>query len=87
MIWSKLWAAALADLRPATLAVGHGSAPFAMNRRQRTEKGIQFGVNPAGPIDRDVPVLRVAAPDGKLRAVVFGYACHNTTLGRRPLSN
>ena len=25
--------------------------------------------------------LRVAAPDGKLRAVVFGYACHNTTLG------
>ena len=35
---------ALADLRPATLAVGHGWAPFAMNRRQRTEKGIQFGV-------------------------------------------
>jgi hypothetical protein len=25
-------------------------------------------------------VLKVAAPDGKLRAVVFGYACHNTTL-------
>ena len=25
-------------------------------------------------------MLRVAAPDGKLRAVVFGYACHNTTL-------
>jgi len=27
-----------------------------------------------------VPVLRVTTPDGKLRAVVFGYACHNTTL-------
>jgi hypothetical protein len=26
-------------------------------------------------------VLRVETPDGKVRAVVFGYACHNTTLG------
>jgi hypothetical protein len=27
-----------------------------------------------------VPVLRISSPDGKLRAVLFGYACHNTTL-------
>ena len=28
-----------------------------------------------------VPVLRVESPDGmELRAVMFGYACHNTTL-------
>jgi len=27
-----------------------------------------------------VPVLKVTAPDGTLRAVLFGYACHNTTL-------
>jgi hypothetical protein len=26
-------------------------------------------------------VLRVAGADGALRAVVFGYACHNTTMG------
>jgi len=32
-------------------------------------------------VDHDVPVLRIERPDGKLRAVVFGYACHNTTLG------
>ena len=25
-------------------------------------------------------MLKVTAPDGKLRAVLFGYACHNTTL-------
>jgi len=73
--------AALADLSPATLEVGHGSVPFAVNRRQPTEKGIRIGVNPDGPVDRDVPVLKIAAPDGKLRAVLFGYACHNTTLG------
>ena len=73
--------AALADLSPATLEVGHGSAALAVNRRQPIDKGHQIGVNPAGPVDRDVPVLKIAAPDGKVRAVLFGYACHNTTLG------
>ena len=73
--------AALADLRPATVAVGHGSAPFAANRRQPTDKGVVFGANPKGPVDHDVPVLMVAGADGKPRAVVFGYACHNTTFG------
>ncbi len=34
---------------------------------------------PTGPVDHDVPVLRIDSPDGKLRAVAFGYACHNTT--------
>ena len=72
---------ALSDLRPATLAVGHGRVGFAVNRRQRTDKGFRLGVNPAGPVDHDVPVLRIASPDGKVRAVLFGYACHNTTQG------
>jgi neutral ceramidase len=73
--------AALADLSPATLSVGHGAVPFAANRRQPTAKGFQFGVNAKGPVDHDVPVLQIAAPDGRPRAVVFGYACHNTTFG------
>lgn len=72
--------AALADLRPARLSVGAGTARFAVNRRQVTDKGITNGVNPGGPVDHSVPVLRVECHDGKLRAVVFGYACHNTTL-------
>jgi hypothetical protein len=71
---------ALADLKPAELAVGQGSAGFAVNRRKPTPKGIVNAANPGGPVDHGVPVLRVAAPDGKLRAVVFGYACHNTTM-------
>src|SRR5207245_8424268 len=37
--------------------------------------------NPDGPVDHDVPVLKVTAADGKLKAALFGYACHNTTLG------
>jgi hypothetical protein len=31
-------------------------------------------------MDHDVPVLRITAPDGKLRAVLFAYACHGTTM-------
>jgi len=73
--------AALGDLKPARLAYGEGSAGFATNRREPTPKGVIIGVNPAGPRDLAVPVLRVTSPDGALLAVLFGYACHNTTLG------
>jgi neutral ceramidase len=72
---------ALKDLSPANVSLGHGQAGFAVNRREPTPKGIRLGVNPSGPTDHDVPVLKITAPDGRLRAVVFGYACHNTTLG------
>jgi hypothetical protein len=51
-----------------------------MNRREFTAKGVILGVNPRGLVDRSVPVLRVDSAEGKLRAVLFGYACHNTTL-------
>jgi len=72
--------AALADLSPGQLACGHGTAGFAMNRREENPAGVRLGENPAGPKDHDVPVLRVTAPDGRLRALLFGYACHGTTL-------
>lgn len=71
---------AVGRLEPATLSWGSGVAHFAMNRREFTPNGVILGVNPRGPVDRTVPVLRVDASDGKPRAVLFGYACHNTTL-------
>jgi neutral ceramidase len=73
--------AALANLASARLSFGHGSVGFAVNRREFTSDGVKIGVNPTGPVDHDVPVLKVAGEDGSLRAVLFGYACHNTTLG------
>ena len=70
----------LANLAPAELAYSHGRAGFAMNRRQPTEHGVENRPYPDGPVDHDVPMLRVDKPGGELRAVLYGYACHNTTL-------
>ncbi len=71
---------ALGDLQPAQISFGQTKAGFAANRRETTPKGVRLGVNPNGPVDHSVPVLRVSAPNGKVRAILFGYACHNTTL-------
>ncbi len=73
--------AALANRSPAQLSFGRGTAAIAINRRQPSAEGVRLGVNTNGPVDPSVPVLKVAAPDGTLRAVLLGYACHNTTLG------
>jgi neutral ceramidase len=73
--------AALGDLQPAEVEIGHGAGSFAMNRRLNVKGEIKNSLNPTGPVDQDVPVFKITTPDGKLRAVLFGYACHNTTLG------
>ncbi len=72
---------ALAQRRPARLSYTHARAGFAMNRRLPAGKEIRNAANPEGPVDHDVPVLRVTGGDGKLLAVLFGYACHNTVTG------
>ncbi len=73
--------AALADLSPARLSFGQARCGFAMNRRLPIGERFLNSPNPDGPVDHDVPVLRIDGPDKKMRAVLFGYACHNTTLG------
>ena len=72
---------AFQNRKPAKLSIGEGDVGFAINRRQATAKGVSIGLNPDGPVDHRVPVLKVESADGsKTMAVVFGYACHNTTL-------
>jgi len=77
----KVVGEALHHLRPATLSLGHGEADFAINRRVKTATGYVGGVNRDGPVDHDVPILIVRDQQGKIRGIVFGYACHNTTIG------
>ena len=73
-------ASALGQLKPASVRYVEGTAGFAMNRRQAASAGVRIGVNPQGPTDHSVPVMVVSGEDGKPFAVLFGYACHNTTL-------
>ena len=71
---------ALTNPQPGRLSWGVGLVHFPMNRREFTDTGIILGVNPKGPVDRSVPVLRVDDATGRTRAVLFGCACHCTTL-------
>ncbi len=75
---------AIENLETAGLGWGSGTATFAVNRRNNREAEVpalreQNALK--GPIDHDVPVLAVRTPTGRLKAVVFGYACHATVLG------
>lgn len=72
---------ALETLAPAKLSYSHARCGIAMNRRVPLEEGIGFQPYPDGPVDHDVPVLAVESPDGEtLRGILFGYACHPTSL-------
>lgn len=77
---------AIAEMQPARLTWNKARCGFAMNRRRNytlppEHPNANKAPNPDGPVDHEVPALRVEAPDGTLRATLFGYACHNTSLG------
>ncbi|WZO99812.1 neutral/alkaline non-lysosomal ceramidase N-terminal domain-containing protein [Isosphaeraceae bacterium EP7] len=73
---------AFEHLAPADLGWQTGTADFGVNRRENTEANVpalRQALALKGPVDHDVPVLRVKA-GGKVLAVVCGYACHCTVL-------
>ena len=71
---------AISRLEPAQLSWGKGSVSFPTNRRLPRDGRIAMADNPQGKTDRSVPVLGVRTPAGKYLAILFGCACHNTTL-------
>ena len=73
---------AFSDLSPAQLTWGSSVATFATNRRNnRADDVPQLRAlgELKGPVDHDLPVL-LTRKNGKLSGIVFGYACHCTTL-------
>ena len=80
----KLIGHALTKLAPARLHTGEGRTDFAVNRRNNREADVPSllakGEPLKGPVDHAVPVLTVTGMDEKLVAILFGYACHPTTL-------
>lgn len=72
---------AIDSMEPAHLTYSHAKCSFAMNRRTPTEAGFRNHPNPDGVVDHTVPVLSVTNAVGELKTVLFGYSCHNTTVG------
>jgi neutral ceramidase len=71
---------AMGNITDMRLSVGHTQVLFGANRRHVTNTGVSQAVNKEGIIDHDVPVFKITTPDGKVKGILFGYACHNTTI-------
>lgn len=81
---SKVVGDALKNLAPANISHSEGKATFAVNRRNNKEADVpklKEANAIKGPSDHAVPVLCIKDEKGRLKGVLFGYACHATTLG------
>ncbi len=76
---------AISRLGPASMGVGTGTAMANMNRRARDVDGkIYLGLNPYGPVDRQVGLIRLERRNGSLIALLVNYAMHGTFLSAVP---
>lgn len=72
---TKVIETAIENLEPAVIKYGTGQCGFATNRRPPLGEG---------PVDHTVPVVAAYATESDSKTplgIIFGYACHNTTLG------
>jgi hypothetical protein len=69
-------------LAPAWVTYGTGRCGLATNRDLWDASAERFatGYNPDAPADDTLLVARVTGDDGEVRATLFNYACHPTTL-------
>jgi neutral ceramidase len=73
-------------LEPARIAFGQGIAMANINRRAKDVDGkISLGLNPDGPVDRQIGLMRLERPDGSLIALVANYAMHGTVMSGQNL--
>jgi len=73
---------ARAKLEPAHVGIGVGISMANINRRAKDVDGsVSLGLNPDGPTDRQMGIIRLDRPDGSPIGVVVNYAMHGTVLG------
>jgi hypothetical protein len=69
-------------LVPARLGVGWGFSQANINRRAVDIDGkASLGLNPDGPVDRRIGLLRIDKADGTPLALIANYPIHGTVLG------
>ena len=82
---------AMKETRLARIYTQSGITRFQVNRRKNVEgfsaakdltreRELVPTISLEGPNDYSVPVIKIEGADKKLLAVIFGYACHPTTL-------
>jgi hypothetical protein len=70
------------QLTPARIAIGTGMSRANINRRARDADGkLSLGLNPDGPTDRQIGLIRLERPDGSPLGLIANYAMHGTVLG------
>jgi hypothetical protein len=73
---------ARAKLEPARLGAGWGFSQANINRRAIDIDGkASLGLNPDGPVDRRIGLIRLDRADGSPLALIANYAIHGTVLG------
>lgn len=77
---SNLTEKVLKALKPANVYSGISTVRFQLNRRYNKESSLNLQHEFHGPNDFAVPVLKVTDTAGKMIAIGFGYACHNSVL-------
>ena len=74
------------NLVPARLGVGWGFSNANINRRAVDVDGkASLGLNPDGPVDRRIGLLRIDKMDGSPIALIANYPIHGTVLGDKNL--
>ncbi len=75
-----------ARLEPARLGIGTGMSMANINRRARDVSGaISLGLNPDGPVDRQIGLIRLERLNGSLIGLIANYAMHGTVMSGQNL--
>src|SRR6188508_3384817 len=69
-------------LEPAKLGAGWGYSQANINRRAIDVDGkASIGLNPDGPVDRRIGLIRIEKKDGSPLALIVNYPIHGTVMG------